>query len=128
MLLAVPTMLGRIIDLPAGTRERYDTSSLRMIVSGAAPLPPELATAVMDEFGDILYNGYASTEVGLGHARDAAPTCAPRPGTVGRPAAGVTIRILDDEGLELPQGTTGTDLRRQPAAVRRLHRRRRARR
>jgi acyl-CoA synthetase (AMP-forming)/AMP-acid ligase II len=37
-----------------------------MLVSGAAPLAPELATAVIDEFGDILYNGYASTEVGAG--------------------------------------------------------------
>jgi acyl-CoA synthetase (AMP-forming)/AMP-acid ligase II/NAD(P)-dependent dehydrogenase (short-subunit alcohol dehydrogenase family) len=103
MLLAVPTMLGRIMDLPAATRRRYDTSSLRMIISGAAPLAPELATAVMDQFGDILYNGYASTEVGSGALRDLRAA----PGTVGRPAAGVTIKILDEEGLELPQGTTG---------------------
>ena len=106
MLLAVPTMLGRIMDLPADTRERYDTSSLRMIVSGAAPLPPELATAAMDEFGDILYNGYASTEVGTGTLATPSDLRA-APGTVGRPAAGVRIRILDPEGLELPQGTTG---------------------
>ncbi len=106
ILLAVPTMLGRIIDLPAAARERYDTSSLRMIVSGAAPLPPELATAVMDQFGDILYNGYASTEVGTGTLATPSDLRA-APGTVGRPAAGVRIKILDPEGLELPQGTTG---------------------
>lgn len=106
ILLAVPTMLKRIMDLPATTRDRYDTSSLRMIVSGAAPLAPELATAVMDQFGEILYNGYASTEVGTGTLATPADLRA-APGTVGRPAAGVRIRILDEEGLELPQGTTG---------------------
>ncbi len=106
VLLAVPTMLKRIIDLPASTRERYDTSSLRMIGSGAAPLPPELALAVMDQFGEILYNGYASTEVGPGTLATPADL-REAPGTVGRPAAGVTIRILDEEGLELPRGETG---------------------
>ncbi len=106
VLLAVPTMLGRIMDLPAPALSRHDCSSLRMIVSGAAPLPPELGSAVMDQFGEILYNGYASTEVGAGTlatARDLRRA----PGTVGRPVAGVKIRILDDEGLELPAGRTG---------------------
>ncbi len=105
-LLAVPTMLKRIMDLPGATRSRYDTSSLRMIVSGAAPLAPELAVAVMNEFGDVLYNGYASTEVGPGTLATPADLRA-APGTVGKPAPGVKIRILDEEGLQLPQGTTG---------------------
>ena len=105
-LLAVPTMLKRIMDLPRATRSRHDTSSLRMIVSGAAPLSPELTLAVMDEFGDVLYNGYASTEVGPGTLATPADLRA-APGTVGRPAAGVKLRILDDEGLELAPGETG---------------------
>jgi acyl-CoA synthetase (AMP-forming)/AMP-acid ligase II/NAD(P)-dependent dehydrogenase (short-subunit alcohol dehydrogenase family) len=106
VLMAVPTMLRRIMDLPVHTRERYDTSSLRMIVSGAAPLPPELSNAVMEEFGHILYNGYASTEVGPGTLATPADLRA-APGTVGRPAPGVKIKILDEEGLELPTGQTG---------------------
>jgi acyl-CoA synthetase (AMP-forming)/AMP-acid ligase II/NAD(P)-dependent dehydrogenase (short-subunit alcohol dehydrogenase family) len=105
-LLAVPTMLKRIMDMPAPTRDHYDTSSLRMIVSGAAPLPPELALAVLDRFGDVLYNGYASTEVGPGTLATPADLRA-APGTVGRPTPGVKIRILDEEGLELPRGETG---------------------
>jgi fatty-acyl-CoA synthase len=60
----------------------------------------------MDQFGDILYNGYASTEVGSGTLATPRDLRA-APGTVGRPAGGVTIKILDEEGLELPQGTTG---------------------
>jgi acyl-CoA synthetase (AMP-forming)/AMP-acid ligase II/NAD(P)-dependent dehydrogenase (short-subunit alcohol dehydrogenase family) len=106
VLMAVPTMLARIMNLPQVTRGRYETSSLRMIVSGAAPLAPELATAIMDEFGDVLYNGYASTEVGSGTLATPADLRA-APGTVGRPMAGIRIKILDDEGLQLPTGETG---------------------
>jgi acyl-CoA synthetase (AMP-forming)/AMP-acid ligase II len=106
VLLAIPTMLRRIMDLPVQTRGLYDTSSLRMLVSGAAPLAPELALAVMDQFGDILYNGYASTEIGAGTLATPADLRA-APGTVGRPAAGVKVKILDDEGLDLPHGQTG---------------------
>src|SRR5262249_11510142 len=51
-------------------------------------------------------NGYASTEVGSGTLATPADLRA-APGTVGRPMAGVTIKILDDEGLELPVGQTG---------------------
>jgi acyl-CoA synthetase (AMP-forming)/AMP-acid ligase II/NAD(P)-dependent dehydrogenase (short-subunit alcohol dehydrogenase family) len=106
VLLAVPTMLKRIMDLPPEVRRRYDTSSLRVVISGAAPLAPELSTAVMDELGDVLYNGYASTEVGMGTL--ATPRDLRRaPGTVGRPPFGVTIKILDEEGLEVPLGQTG---------------------
>ncbi len=106
VLLAVPTMLKRIVDLPEEIRDRYDSSSLKMVVSGAAPLTPELAKAVMDQFGHVLYNGYASTEVGMG-ALATPHDLRSAPGTVGRPAAGVTLKVLDEHGLELPRGETG---------------------
>jgi acyl-CoA synthetase (AMP-forming)/AMP-acid ligase II len=105
-LLAVPTMLKRIMDLPPETRSRYDHSSLRFAISGAAPLAPELALAFMDEFGDILFNGYATTEVGTGTIATPADL-RNAPGTVGKPAAGVKIRILGDDGAPLPAGETG---------------------
>src|SRR5205807_8836114 len=104
--LGVPTMLGRIMKLPEAVRERHDCSSLRMIVSGAAPLARELAAAVMDTFGEILYNGYASTESGAGTLATPADLRA-APGTVGKPMAGVKLRILDEHGQELPAGETG---------------------
>jgi acyl-CoA synthetase (AMP-forming)/AMP-acid ligase II/NAD(P)-dependent dehydrogenase (short-subunit alcohol dehydrogenase family) len=106
VLLAVPTMLGRIMNLPAERRSGHDTSSLRMLISGAAPLAPELAGALMDAFGEILYNGYASTEVGSGTLATPRDLRA-APGTVGRPFGGVTLRILDEHGEPLPQGETG---------------------
>jgi acyl-CoA synthetase (AMP-forming)/AMP-acid ligase II/NAD(P)-dependent dehydrogenase (short-subunit alcohol dehydrogenase family) len=105
-LLAVPTMLGRLMALPDDVLDNYDTGSLRMIVSGAAPLSADLASAVMDRFGDVLYNGYASTEVGGGTLATPEDLRA-APGTVGRPMVGTRLKILDEHGRELPAGTIG---------------------
>jgi len=106
VLFAVPTMLARILALRGEVQRAHDTTSLRMIVSGAAPLPAELAAAVMNEFGDILYNAYASTEVGSGTLATPSDLRA-APGTVGRPLAGVRIQILDPAGRPLPPRQTG---------------------
>ena len=65
------------------------------MISGAAPLAPDLAAAVMNHFGEILYNGYASTESGSGTFATPRDLRA-APGTVGKPVAGTTIKILGD--------------------------------
>jgi acyl-CoA synthetase (AMP-forming)/AMP-acid ligase II/NAD(P)-dependent dehydrogenase (short-subunit alcohol dehydrogenase family) len=106
MVLAVPTMLARIMDLPDDVRDRHDTSSLRMLISGAAPLAPELATSLLKQFGPVLYNGYASTEVGTGTLATPEDLRA-APGTVGRPMAGTTVKVLGEDGAELSPGETG---------------------
>ncbi|MFI6866005.1 SDR family NAD(P)-dependent oxidoreductase [Nocardia sp. NPDC050406] len=114
----VPTMVKRIMDLPPEARARYDTTSLQMVPCGAAPLPPWLALAFMDEFGDVLYNGYASTETGIGALASPADLRA-APGTVGRPPTGmVDIRIVDDQGRDLPTGTTGRIINKNPLLFR----------
>ena len=106
LILAVPTMYKRIMDLPEETARKYDTSSLRMALTGAAPLPPELSTEADGRVGRHpvqrlrLDRGRLGT---LATPRDLRAA----PGTVGKPMAGVTIKILDDEGLELPAGETG---------------------
>jgi acyl-CoA synthetase (AMP-forming)/AMP-acid ligase II/NAD(P)-dependent dehydrogenase (short-subunit alcohol dehydrogenase family) len=106
VLLAVPTMLSRIMALDDDVLDAYDASSLRMIVSGAAPLSPELAGAVMDRFGEVLYNGYASTEVGGGTLATPADLRA-APGTVGQAMAGSTVKVLDPDGRPVTPGETG---------------------
>ncbi|MTE15782.1 AMP-binding protein [Nocardia sp. CT2-14] len=111
----VPTMLKRIMDLPPDDRRGYHVESLRMVVCGAAPLPPWLATAFMDEFGDVLFNGYASTETGAGTFATPADLRA-APGTVGRPLTGIVdIRIVDGDGRELPAGVTGRIVNKNPS-------------
>lgn len=105
-LVAVPVMLQRIMELPEETRGRYDTGSLRLAVSAAAPLGAELATRFMDAFGDVLYDAYGTTEAGLGTLATPADIRA-APGTVGRPMSGMTLKILGDDHAEVARGQTG---------------------
>jgi len=106
VLAVVPVMLKRMLELGDEVIEKYDLSALRCIdVSGSA-LPGELATKVMDAFGDKLYNLYGSTEVAW--ATIATPQdLRAAPGTAGQPPRGTIVKIYDEDGKELPQGETG---------------------
>src|SRR6185369_12478236 len=64
-MLAVPTMWNRLVSVGLATLRKYDLSSLRWVVSGAAPLPTELARRIEEAFGPILYNFYGATETGF---------------------------------------------------------------
>jgi fatty-acyl-CoA synthase len=106
VLAVVPVMMQRILALPDEVKHRYDLSSLEVTAASGSSLPGELATKWMDEFGDNLYNLYGSTEVAW--ATVATPEdMRAAPGTAGRPPRGTTIKIVDDEGRELPPGETG---------------------
>ncbi len=105
-LVAIPVMLRRILDLPEATRSRYDTSSLRVVAVSGSALPADLATRFMDEYGDILYNLYGSTEVAA--AAIATPDdMRAAPGTVGRPPSGTVVQLLDNSGRDVAPGDTG---------------------
>jgi acyl-CoA synthetase (AMP-forming)/AMP-acid ligase II len=106
-LVGVPVMLQRMLALPEAERARRDTSSLRAVGSAGAPLAPDVASAFMDAFGEVLFDLYGSTEVGF--ASIAAPAdLRAAPGTVGRPPRGTTIAVLDGERRPLPPGEVGT--------------------
>src|ERR1700761_7018915 len=95
-----------MVSLPSETLFKYDTSSLRWIMSGAAPLPTEVARRVEDHFGPVLYNMYGATETGLVTLALPGEHTA-RPGTIGRAIAGNKIRLLDEQGREVPDGEVG---------------------
>jgi acyl-CoA synthetase (AMP-forming)/AMP-acid ligase II len=103
-LVAVPVMLQRILD--AARRGGRRTPSLRVVVCGGSALHPHLSEAFMDEFGDVLINVYGATETGWATIATPADLRA-APGTVGRPSFRLTIRILGEDGDELPAGATG---------------------
>ena len=106
VLAAVPVMIQRILTLPEETLSAYDLSSLRITALSGSALPGELAIAWMDRFGDSVYNLYGSTEVA--YATVATPEdLRAAPGTAGKPPRGTTVRILDENGLDVPQGGTG---------------------
>ncbi|WP_456696767.1 AMP-binding protein [Aeromicrobium sp. P5_D10] len=105
-LVVVPLMMQRMVDLDPAVIARHDVSSLRITASSGSALAGELANRYMDQFTDSVYNFYGATETGwvtiAGPAdlRDA-------PGTAGRPPFRTTVKVLDPEGRELPQGETG---------------------
>jgi acyl-CoA synthetase (AMP-forming)/AMP-acid ligase II len=105
-LVVVPVMLQRMLELPAETIDRYDLRALRVIAASGSALPGELALKVMDRFGDVLYNLYGSTEVAW--ATIATPKdLREAPGTAGRPPRGTVVKLLDEDGREVPPGRTG---------------------
>jgi fatty-acyl-CoA synthase len=106
VLAVVPVMMQRILALPEEVKRRYDLSALEVTAASGSSLPGDLATNWMDEFGDNLYNLYGSTEVAW--ATVATPEdMRAAPGTAGRPPRGTVIRIVDEDGNDLPQGQTG---------------------
>jgi acyl-CoA synthetase (AMP-forming)/AMP-acid ligase II len=106
VLAVVPVMMSRIIALPDEVKRRYDLSALEVTAVSGSALPGELATRWMDEFGDNIYNLYGSTEVAW--ATIATPEdMRAAPGTAGRPPRGTVIRIVDEDGNDVPQGETG---------------------
>jgi fatty-acyl-CoA synthase len=108
VLILVPTMLQRILDLGPDVLAEYDTSSLRVVFAAGSSLSPDLCRRTDDAFGAVLYNLYGSTEVA------AAAVATPRelreaPGTVGRPPVGCTLVAYDEQRLRITEpGRTGT--------------------
>jgi acyl-CoA synthetase (AMP-forming)/AMP-acid ligase II len=106
VLVVVPVMLHRILELDPGVRSRYDTSSLRAVCASGSALPGDLAERWMDAFGDTLFNMYGSTEVAVATLATPGDLRA-APGTSGRPARGSVVRVLDQHGRPVPAGETG---------------------
>jgi fatty-acyl-CoA synthase len=106
MQAVVPVMLQRMLDVPEEKRRRYNTSSLRGVCSSGSALQGDLSIKFMDVFGDVLYNLYGSTEVAW--ATVAGPEdMRAAPGTAGRAPSGTTLRLLDEEGNDVPRGQSG---------------------
>ncbi len=102
----VPTMFFRLLQLSDSIRTRYDLSSLRFVVHGAAPCPAAIKRAMIDWWGPVIHEYYGSTETGLicGHGSKEALR---KPGTVGRPLPGITVRIVGEHGSDVAAGIPG---------------------
>ncbi len=101
----VPTQFVRLLRLPDETRSRYDHSSLEVVVHSAAPCPFEIKKQMFQWWGPVIWETYGGME---GAATIAKPyRWLEKPGTVGRAIRGMTLRILDDDGEELPSGEVG---------------------
>jgi long-chain acyl-CoA synthetase len=102
----VPTQFHRLLALPEEVRARSDVSTLRSMVHAAAPCPVEIKQRMLEWWGPVIYEYYAATE---GGGTVVTPEqWLERPGTVGLPWPTSEIRILDDDGHDVPTGEIGT--------------------
>jgi long-chain acyl-CoA synthetase len=101
----VPTQFRRLLALPGPVRSRYDAGSMRAAIHSAAPCPREVKQRMLDWWGPVVTEYYAATEGG-GTSITAQEWLA-RPGSVGTPWPGSEVRVLDDNGDDLPVGEPG---------------------
>lgn len=105
-LQVVPTMFVRLLKLPEAVRAKYDLSSLENVVHAAAPCAPDVKRAMIDWWGPIINEYYGSSETASVVYCTAEEWLA-HPGTVGKPMPGTRVRILDEDGNDLPPGVEG---------------------
>jgi long-chain acyl-CoA synthetase len=109
----VPSMLQILLSKPL---EEYDLSSLRYVTSGGAPLAPEVEREFSRRVPSVsIRQGYGLTETAALISTN--PPGRQRPGSVGLPVPGTEVRIVDDEGRELPAGETGEICCRSPGVM-----------
>jgi long-chain acyl-CoA synthetase len=103
----VPANFTRILALPEGERDKFDLSSLKIVVHAAAPCPVPLKRAFMDFVGtEKVWEYYGASE---GGGTGISPQeWLEHPGSVGKPFPGNEFAILDDDGNKLPPGEVGT--------------------
>lgn len=102
----VPTMFVRLLKLPEQVRRSFSISSLRFVIHGAAPCPPDVKRRMLDWWGPIIWESYGASEV---QGCIVSPgEWLERPGTVGRPIAGSKLKIFDDHGRDLEPGAIGS--------------------
>lgn len=104
VFMGVPTMYAMMANIPK--ESEYDLSSLRYGISGGAALPVSVLENFENRYNVPIYEGYGPTEC--------SPVLTVNPiggkrkiGSVGLPILGVELKIMDDEGKELPVDTVG---------------------
>jgi HIP---CoA ligase len=106
VLPGAPTIYQAILDHPG--RDRYDLSSLRVAVTGAADIPVELIRRIHDELPfSVIVTGYGLTEGGTAAATAPGDDVETIATTVGRPRPGFELRIVDGNGADVPAGEPG---------------------
>ena len=105
-MVVIPVMLQRMLALEPEILDGIRLDGLKVVASSGSALPATLAQGWMDRFGENLYNIYGSTEVA--YASIATPEDLRADETsAGKPPHGTVVKILDEDGSELPVGETG---------------------
>jgi long-chain acyl-CoA synthetase len=100
----VPTMYGALLHHPG--REDYDTSTLRICITGGASMPVEVLRGFEQAFGAIVLEGYGLSETSPVSSSNH-PDRPRKPGSIGTPLEGVEMRVVDENDDEVAQGEVG---------------------
>lgn len=111
-----PILLKRILDLPDAELTRFDTRTLRVLIVAGSHCPFDIKVRAQKAFGDVLFEFYGSTET------KAVTFITPKdqlakPGSCGTLMPGVGVRLIDDDGRDVPMGHQGEILVRQSEAT-----------
>ena len=105
-MVMVPVMLQRTLELGTDEIRKHNLSSLRIIFLSGSKLPAEVAVRALEAFGPVVYNLYGSTEVA--YATIATPEdLEVDASSVGKVVRGSVVKIVDEDGEEVPQGENG---------------------
>jgi len=115
ILFGAPPMFVAWLNTPGV--DRYDLSSVRLAVSGAAPLPGAVLEDFRRRLGITIWEGYGLTETAPGVTSNAMGERA-KPGSIGKPLPGVEVRIVDAHGEDVEEGDPGELLVRGPNVFR----------
>jgi long-chain acyl-CoA synthetase len=108
-------MFVRLLRLDDASRNRYDLSSVRFVVSTGSPCAPDLKRRMIEWWGPVFHEAYAASELGWISHIDSAESLR-RPGSAGRALPGVQLKVRgDDGGADVPAGTVGLLYARDPA-------------
>jgi malonyl-CoA/methylmalonyl-CoA synthetase len=111
LFFGVPTIYVRLLELPPEPARRIGRT-MRLFVSGSAPLPARVFETFRERYGHAILERYGMTEtlMTLGNPYDGER----RAGTVGRPFPGVEPRIVDEGGADVGDGEVGELVVRSP--------------
>lgn len=113
-ITCVPTVYSRLLDYAASQGLDLSPNGIRMLVSGGAPLDPNLKVRVEKAFGCRLSNGYGLTESTPVLTTRVTGPDAPAE-SVGHPYDGVEVRVVGADGRDVPLGESGEIWIRSPA-------------
>jgi long-chain acyl-CoA synthetase len=112
--LGVPTMYAALLHHPE--REAFDASSLELCVSGGAAMPVEVLRGFEAAFGCKVLEGYGLSE-SCAIATFNRPDRERKPGSIGLPVMDTELKLVDDEGNDVPEGEVGEILMRGPTVM-----------
>ncbi len=126
--MMVPTMLKQLMDHP--DFGKHDLSSLKVITYGAAPMPLEVVKRALDVFSGVSFiNAFGQTETAstittlspedhvISGSEEEREKKLKRLSSIGKPMSDVEMKVVDEQGRDLPQGEVGEIVARGPRVM-----------